>query len=286
MTFTLPPNISLTEGRKLVPGSLRSSIATRRWSRCSRSSGGPRTAPTQTCPTTWSSSSSSSRRQQWPPGVVVAERLGRTHLAGARRDPGHRSKLLAADPRQREREHLRPVRPDRVEDLRRRSRPAAGSRRGIDGAIAKVPGVADLGIVKSSEMPQLQVEPDRGALGRYGLDMEDFQHTSRRPSAGSRWACSGTARAGTTSCCAIRTRRVTTSTRSAICRVAVQGGVTVPIETLARVSIGHGRSPISRENGHRYIGMRMNVRGRDMGSFVARRAPRRASGAAAAGASL
>src|SRR5260370_40063524 len=43
-------------------------------------------------------------------------------------------------------------------------------------AIAKVAGVADLGIVKSSEIPQIHVEPDRGTLGRYGLDMEDFQH--------------------------------------------------------------------------------------------------------------
>ena len=39
-----------------------------------------------------------------------------------------------------------------------------------------MPGVADLGIVKSSEIPQLQVEPDRAALGRYGLDMDDVQH--------------------------------------------------------------------------------------------------------------
>ena len=46
------------------------------------------------------------------------------------------------------------------------------------------------------------------------------------------------------------------------------GGVTVPLETLARVGVGYGRAAISRENGHRYIGIRMNVRGRDMGSFV------------------
>src|SRR5204862_1628292 len=43
-------------------------------------------------------------------------------------------------------------------------------------AIATVPGVADLGIVKSAEIPQIHVEPDRATLGRYGLDMEDFQH--------------------------------------------------------------------------------------------------------------
>jgi heavy metal efflux system protein len=45
-------------------------------------------------------------------------------------------------------------------------------------------------------------------------------------------------------------------------------GITVPLETLAHVTIGLGRAAISRENGHRYIGIRMNVRGRDMGSFV------------------
>ena len=42
----------------------------------------------------------------------------------------------------------------------------------------------------------------------------------------------------------------------------------MPLETLARVDVGLGRAAISRENGHRYIGIRMNVRGRDMGSFV------------------
>ena len=35
--------------------------------------------------------------------------------------------------------------------------------------IAKVPGVADLGIVKSGEVPQIQVTPDRKALARHGI---------------------------------------------------------------------------------------------------------------------
>ena len=41
--------------------------------------------------------------------------------------------------------------------------------------IAKVRGVADLGIVKSGEVPQIQVTPDREALARYGIDLGDFQ---------------------------------------------------------------------------------------------------------------
>src|SRR5436309_6546295 len=33
--------------------------------------------------------------------------------------------------------------------------------------------------------------------------------------------------------------------------------------------MGMGRAAITRENGRRYVGIRMNVRNRDMGSFVA-----------------
>jgi len=51
-------------------------------------------------------------------------------------------------------------------------------------------------------------------------------------------------------------------------RVAVEGGMTVPLESLAHVHTGFGRAAINRENGRRYIGVRMNVRDRDLGSFV------------------
>src|SRR5256885_12506856 len=51
-------------------------------------------------------------------------------------------------------------------------------------------------------------------------------------------------------------------------RVPVEGGVTVPLSALADVKVGLGRASINRENGRRYIGIRMNVRGRDMGTFV------------------
>jgi len=37
---------------------------------------------------------------------------------------------------------------------------------------------------------------------------------------------------------------------------------------VANVELGVGRAAITRENGKRYIGVRMNVRNRDMGSFV------------------
>jgi cobalt-zinc-cadmium resistance protein CzcA len=135
-------------------------------------------------------------------------------------------------------------------------------------AIAAVPGVADLGIVKSSEVPQVRVEPDRQALGRYGLDMEDFQHILQAALGGQPvgvfW--DGERRFDIV-------LRYPTAARDDIekirkLQVPVPEAITVPLETLARVDVGLGRAAISRENGHRYIGIRMNVRGRDMGSFV------------------
>jgi len=135
-------------------------------------------------------------------------------------------------------------------------------------AIAKVAGVADLGIVKSSEIPQIHVEPDRGALGRYGLDMEDFQHALQAALSGQPvgvfW--DGEARHDIVLRYPAAARDDVEKIRTL--RVAVQGGITIPIDMLAHVSVGRGRAAISRENGHRYIGIRMNVRGRDLGSFV------------------
>lgn len=52
-------------------------------------------------------------------------------------------------------------------------------------------------------------------------------------------------------------------------RVPTGSGQLVPLTALADVRVSYGRASINRENGQRYIGVRMNVRGRDLGSFVA-----------------
>jgi Cu/Ag efflux pump CusA len=45
----------------------------------------------------------------------------------------------------------------------------------IEDEIAKVPGVADLGIVKSSEQPAIAVRPNRDALTRWDMDLGSLQ---------------------------------------------------------------------------------------------------------------
>ncbi len=138
----------------------------------------------------------------------------------------------------------------------------------VKGVIGDVKGVADLGIVKSGEVPQIQLHPDREALARYGLDVGDFQHTFEAAVGG---AVMGVFWEGEIPRDLVL--RFAQGSRDDIEKIRklpipVDGGSTVPLEALARVDVGFGRASINRENGRRYIGIRMNVRGRDMGSFV------------------
>jgi len=138
----------------------------------------------------------------------------------------------------------------------------------VKGAIADVHGVADLGIVKSGEVPQIQVKPDRLALARYGMALGEFQHVFETAVGGRPIAdyWDGERRFAVVMRFPLVARQDVEELRQL--RIPVEGGVAVPLEALARVSVGYGRASISRENGRRYIGIRMNVRGRDLGGFV------------------
>ncbi|MCY1074658.1 efflux RND transporter permease subunit [Archangium lansingense] len=138
----------------------------------------------------------------------------------------------------------------------------------VKDVISGVSGVADLGIVKSGEVPDIKVIPDRVALARHGMSLGEFQNVFQTAVGGRPvsefWE--GERRFDVV-------MRLPLSSRDDVeklagLRVPVEGGVTVPLETLARVETGFGRASINRENGRRYIGIRMNVRGRDLGSFV------------------
>jgi heavy metal efflux system protein len=135
-------------------------------------------------------------------------------------------------------------------------------------ALADVQGVADLGIVKSGEAPQVQIKPRREALGRFGLTMDDVQSFLSSALGGRRvtslWEqervfdvivrLPGGARETTEELLALR--------------IPTPSGALVPLESIADIKVGHGRAAINRENGQRYVGVRMNVRNRDLGSFV------------------
>jgi heavy metal efflux system protein len=137
-----------------------------------------------------------------------------------------------------------------------------------EDAISRVAGVADLGIVKSGEMPQIAVTLDRQALARYDLDLADVQDYVETAMGGhvasELW--DGEKRFDVTVRLPSATREDIGSIRSLM--LPLKNGALVPLTAVADVRMGTGRAAITRENGRRYIGVRMNVRDRDMGSFV------------------
>lgn len=139
----------------------------------------------------------------------------------------------------------------------------------IETEVSTVPGIADPGIVKASEAPVIGVTPDRKALARWDLDLGDFQtyiETAMSGHAASElWE--GEKRFDVTVRLPVAMRSDAAAIRNL--RVPVKDGSLVPVSALASVSMARGPSAITRENGKRYIGVRTNVRDRDLGSTVA-----------------
>src|SRR4051812_22908035 len=136
-------------------------------------------------------------------------------------------------------------------------------------AIARVPGAADVGIVKAGESPELSVTLDRAALARYDLDLGDVQDYAETAMGGhvASEIWEGEKRFPVT----VRLPPSTRKDLGAISRIMLplKNGSLIPLSAVAEVSMGTGRAAITRENGRRYVGVRMNVRNRDLGSFVA-----------------
>ncbi|HVU04211.1 MAG TPA: CusA/CzcA family heavy metal efflux RND transporter [Polyangiaceae bacterium] len=134
--------------------------------------------------------------------------------------------------------------------------------------IQGVPGVADLGIVKAGQSPLVEIQIDRDALARFDLDLNEVQDYLETAMAGhvasELWE--DEKRFDVTVRLPRSTREDVTAIRDLV--LPLKTGGVVPLHAIADVRLGVGRSAITRENGKRYVGVRMNVRNRDMGSFV------------------
>ena len=134
--------------------------------------------------------------------------------------------------------------------------------------IAKVPGIADPGIVKAAEQPVIGVVPNRRALARWDEDLGSLQsylETALSGHAASElWE--GEKRFDVT----VRFPKAAREDLGSIkeLRVPLKDGSLIPMSALAKVAMASGPSAITRDNGKRYIGVRANVRDRDLGSVI------------------
>lgn len=139
----------------------------------------------------------------------------------------------------------------------------------IAAVLNGIEGAEGVKVEQVSGLPILSVEADRSALYRYGLNVADVQDVVAAATGGEEAGLifEGDQRFSIVVRLAERLR----ADVSALERLPVPlpGGGYVPLREVARLTLAPGPNQISRENGKRRLVVSANVRGRDLGGFVA-----------------
>ena len=139
----------------------------------------------------------------------------------------------------------------------------------IKQTITQVPGVADLSLEANLGKPQIRIQVNRDALARYGMNADEVL-TVVRTGIGNEPVSSlirGIKRFDIT----VRLDDAAKISVDAIRNIPLRtsGGAIVPLKQVADISVAEGYSFIRREQLQRYAVIQMDVRGRDVDSFVA-----------------
>ena len=138
----------------------------------------------------------------------------------------------------------------------------------VDG----IEGAEDVGLEQITGLPVLQITPDRAALARLGLNIEDVQDVVATSLGG---AVAGQIFEGDRRFDVVV--RLPENIRRNVdeigrLRVPLPGGEGprgfVPLSEVAKIEVEIGPNQISREDGKRRVVVTANVRGRDLGSFI------------------
>ncbi|HEU0198736.1 MAG TPA: CusA/CzcA family heavy metal efflux RND transporter [Nevskiaceae bacterium] len=138
----------------------------------------------------------------------------------------------------------------------------------IKDALAGVPGVAELALEANIGKPQIRIQVDRDALARYGLNADDVLAVVKNGIGGEPVSVmlDGVKRFDI----AVKLDAADKASLQAIERIPLRApsGAIVRLAQVATVSDAEGYSFIRREQLQRYAVIQMDVRGRDIDSFV------------------
>jgi cobalt-zinc-cadmium resistance protein CzcA len=138
----------------------------------------------------------------------------------------------------------------------------------IARAVGKVRGAEDVKVEQVAGLPQLQIRIDRASISRYGLNVEDVNNVVESIVAGKEvgQVYEGEQRYGLV----VRLSETAGQDVEAIkdLLVTAPNGARIPLSQLAEIALVDGPAQVSREDARRRIAVELNVRGRDIGSFV------------------
>ncbi|MAY25453.1 MAG: CusA/CzcA family heavy metal efflux RND transporter [Polycyclovorans sp.] len=145
----------------------------------------------------------------------------------------------------------------------------------MEQVLSGVQGAADVKVEQTTGLPILTVKPRREVLARYGLNVADLQRLVATAYGGE---TAGLLYEGDRrSDIVVRLPEALRTDTEAMMRLPVMlpghgrdGSVQyVPLGEVATVELGLGPNAINREQGKRRVVVTANVRGRDLGSFIA-----------------
>lgn len=138
----------------------------------------------------------------------------------------------------------------------------------ISRVVKDIPGAADVKVEQTAGLPQLLITADRDAIARYGMNVEDVNNVVESIVAGKNAGVvfEGERRFDL----AVRLSAPSSDDEESIKRLLVpaSNGARIPLKDVASIKVEEGPAQISREDRQRRIVVELNVRGRDIGSFV------------------
>jgi heavy metal efflux system protein len=137
----------------------------------------------------------------------------------------------------------------------------------IKGIAEQIPGAADISREMILGLPQLNIKVRRDEIARYGLNAEDVHDIIETALAGRvvTEVVEGVKRFGVL----VRFPPEYRNTKEAIDSILVETpGGSVPLKALCDISTTSGTVMVNREDGERRAAVLINIRGRDLGSFV------------------
>jgi cobalt-zinc-cadmium resistance protein CzcA len=140
--------------------------------------------------------------------------------------------------------------------------------REVKRVIAKVPGIADITVVRELGQPSLTVVPDREKIARYGLNVDDVNTIVETAIGGK--AASQVIQGERQFDLQVRMqepyRKDMDSIKSLL--IATPDGQQLPLSQFADIKINNSASFIYRESNSRFIGVQFSVRDRDLAGAV------------------
>jgi len=138
----------------------------------------------------------------------------------------------------------------------------------IQNVMSKIPGIEDLGIFQVRGQPNVNLEVDRAAADRFGINVSDVQDAVEAAVGGRAVSqiLIGDQRYDLT----VRYQPQFRQTVDDIAniRILAPSGERVSLDQLCHIQLEDGASTIYREGNSRYIAIKYSVRGRDLGSTV------------------